>query len=168
MAASESTMMRQQQNILLGDLGENGGGSSGIDSLLPPRVVVGPDAGGLRRVIEYRFDDEGNKVKVVTTTRTCSLARARLSRSAVERRSWAKFGDAVKGDDAGSRLTMVSTEEVLLERPRARGSSSSVLTVSPPMRFFRPKICSALIDLSVNHKRILVASFMDMLCVHEL
>ena len=136
----------------MGELEEDNGGD--LDFLLPPRVVVGPDENGLKKVIEYRFDDEGNKVKVVTTTRTCSLARARLSRSAVERRSWAKFGDAVKGDDAGSRLTMVSTEEVLLERPRARGSSSSVLTVSPPMRFFRPKICSALIDLSVNHKRV--------------
>jgi translation initiation factor 3 subunit G len=97
--------------------------------LLPPRVVLGPDAGGLRTVIEYRLDDDGNKVKVTTTSRTRSLARARLSRSAVERRSWTKFGDAVKGDDGGSRFTMVSTEEVLLERPRAPGSGrgSSVL-----------------------------------------
>jgi len=85
-------------------------------------------------VIEYRLDDGGNKVKVTTTTRTRSLAHARLSRSAVERRSWAKFGDAVKGDDDGSRLTMVSTEEVLLERPRAPGSGSSV----PPHAFPPP------------------------------
>jgi len=145
MAAAVATQQRKYQWGELAD--DDGAGDLGL--LLPPRVVVGPDAGGLRRVSEYRVDDEGNKVKVVTTTRTCSLARARLSRSAVERRSWAKFGDAVKGDDAGSRLTMVSTEEVLLERPRARGSSSSVLTVSPPMRFFRPR---SVLHLSVNHK----------------
>ncbi|XP_066347028.1 eukaryotic translation initiation factor 3 subunit G-like [Miscanthus floridulus] len=120
MAAAVAT--KQQRKYQWGELADDDGASDlGLLLLLPPRVVVGPDAGGLRKVIEYRFDDEGNKVKVVTTTRTCSLARARLSRSAVERRSWAKFGDAVKGDDAGSRLTMVSTEEVLLERPRARG-----------------------------------------------
>jgi len=129
MAAVVATQ-QQQRKYQWGELADDDGASDlGLVLLLPPRVVVGPDAGGLRTVIEYRFDDEGNKVKVVTTTRTCSLlARARLSRSAVERRSWAKFGDAVKGDDAGSRLTMVSTEEVLLERPRARGSSVSVLT----------------------------------------
>jgi translation initiation factor 3 subunit G len=126
MAAAVATQQRKYQ---WGELADDDGASDLGLLLLPPRVVVEPDAGGLRRVIEYRFDGEGNKVKVVTTTRTCSLlARARLSRSAVERRSWAKFGDAIKGDDAGSRLTMVSTEEVLLERPRARGSSSSVLT----------------------------------------
>ncbi|RLM66390.1 hypothetical protein C2845_PM16G17200 [Panicum miliaceum] len=100
--------------------------------LLPPRAVLGPDAGGLRTVIEYRLDDDGNKVKVkvTTTSRTRSLARARLSRSAVERRSWTKFGDAVKGDDGGSRLTMVSTEEVLLERPRAPGKQTEEPTTS--------------------------------------
>lgn len=74
MAAAESTMMRQQQNIPLGDLAENGGG---IDSLLPPRVVVGPDENGIRKVIRYCVDDEGNKFEVVTTiTPVGKLARA--------------------------------------------------------------------------------------------
>jgi len=55
-------------------------------------------------------------------TRTRSLVHARLSKSAVERCSWAKFGDAVNGDDHGSRLTMVSTEEVLLQRHEPQGN----------------------------------------------
>ncbi|CAN6179427.1 unnamed protein product, partial [Urochloa humidicola] len=71
-------------------------------------------------VIEYRFDDEGNKVKVTTTTCTRSLARTRLSRSAVERHAWTK----------GSRLTMVSTEEVLLERPLAPGKQAEEPSIS--------------------------------------
>jgi len=113
---------QQPPKFRWGELEDDDGGNLG--PLLPPRVVLGPDAGGLRTVIEYRLDDGGNKVKVTTTTRTRSLAHARLSRSAVERRSWAKFGDAVKGGDDGSRLTMVSTEEVLLERPRAPGKQT--------------------------------------------
>ncbi|KAH0678158.1 hypothetical protein KY284_019243 [Solanum tuberosum] len=36
------------------------------------------------------------------------LAKARLSKRAIERRAWPKFGDAVQ-EDVGSRLTMVST-----------------------------------------------------------
>ncbi|OEL33910.1 hypothetical protein BAE44_0005072, partial [Dichanthelium oligosanthes] len=64
-------------------------------------------------------DDHKTSI-VTTTTRVHKLAKARLSRSAIERRQWPKFGDAVK-EDAGSRLTMVSTEEILLERPRAPG-----------------------------------------------
>ncbi|RLN03670.1 eukaryotic translation initiation factor 3 subunit G [Panicum miliaceum] len=110
-----------QQKIRWGELEEDDGGD--LDFLLPPRVVVGPDENGLKRVIEYRFDDDGNKVKVTTTTRVRKLAKARLSRSAIERRQWPKFGDAVK-EDAGSRLTMVSTEEILIERPRAPGSKA--------------------------------------------
>ncbi|KGN63960.1 eukaryotic translation initiation factor 3 subunit G [Cucumis sativus] len=92
-----------------------------LDFLLPPKKIIGPDENGVKKVIEYQFNEDGNKVKITTTTRTRKLANARLSKHAVERRSWAKFGDAVH-EDVGSRLTMVSTEEILLERPRAPGS----------------------------------------------
>jgi hypothetical protein len=48
-----------------------------------------------------------------------------------ERRSWHKFGDALR-EDIGSRLTMVSTEEILLERPRAPGSGE-IISPSLPL-----------------------------------
>ncbi|KAG2670070.1 hypothetical protein I3760_14G066800 [Carya illinoinensis] len=109
----------QQTKLRWGELEEDDG--EDLDFLLPPRQVIGPDENGIKKVIEYRFNDDGNKVKITTTTRTRKLANARLSKRAVERRSWPKFGDAVH-EDVGSRLTMVSTEEILLERPRAPGS----------------------------------------------
>ncbi|KAF8651873.1 hypothetical protein HU200_063121 [Digitaria exilis] len=128
MAAAVAT--QQQRKFQWSELADDDGDLGLL--LLPKRVVLGPDASGLRTVIEYRFedDDDGNEVKVTTTTRTRSLARARLSRSAVERRSWTRFGDAVKVGDDGSRLTMVSTEEVLLERPRAPGKQAEEPTTS--------------------------------------
>jgi len=104
-----------------GELEEDDG--EDLDFLLPPRQVIGPDDNGIKKVIEYKFDDDGNKVKITTTTRTRKLANARLSKRAVERRSWPKFGDAVH-EDVGSRLTMVSTEEILLERPKPLGNIS--------------------------------------------
>ncbi|KAG4155600.1 hypothetical protein ERO13_D03G121600v2 [Gossypium hirsutum] len=104
-----------------GELDEDDG--EDLDFLLPPKQVIGPDENGIKKVIEYKFNDEGNKVKITTTTRVRKLANARLSKQAVERRSWPKFGDAVR-EDVGSRLTMVSTEEILLERPRAPGSKA--------------------------------------------
>lgn len=109
----------QQTKLRWGELEEDDG--EDLDFLLPPRQVIGPDENGIKKVVEYKFNDEGNKVKITTTTRTRKLANARLSKRAVERRSWPKFGDAVH-EDVGSRLTMVSTEEILLERPRAPGS----------------------------------------------
>ncbi|CAI9278646.1 unnamed protein product [Lactuca saligna] len=36
----------------------------------------------------------------------------------MERRSWPKFGDVVQ-EDIGAKVTMVSTEEIIFERPRA-------------------------------------------------
>ncbi|KAJ6983051.1 hypothetical protein NC653_026003 [Populus alba x Populus x berolinensis] len=99
-----------------GELDEEDG--EDLDFLLPPKQVIGPDENGIKKVIEYKFNDDGNKVKITTTTRVRKLAKARLSKRAVERRNWSKFGDAIH-EDVGSRLTMVSTEEILLERPRA-------------------------------------------------
>ncbi|KAJ4830385.1 hypothetical protein Tsubulata_048930 [Turnera subulata] len=110
-----------------GELEEDDG--EDLDFLLPPRQVIGPDENGIKRVIEYKFNDEGNKIKITTTTRTRKLANARLSKSAIERRSWAKFGDAVH-EEVGSRLTMVSTEEILLERPRAPGTKAEETKVA--------------------------------------
>ncbi|KAA8534169.1 hypothetical protein F0562_031638 [Nyssa sinensis] len=110
-----------------GELDEDDG--EDLDFLLPPRQVFGPDENGIKKVIEYKFNDDGNKVKITTTTRVRKLAKARLSKRAVERRSWPKFGDAVH-EDVGSRLTMVSTEEILLERPRAPGSKQEETKVA--------------------------------------
>ncbi|KAJ6902173.1 eukaryotic translation initiation factor 3 subunit G-like [Populus alba x Populus x berolinensis] len=104
-----------------GELEEDDG--EDLDFLLPPKQVTGPDDNGIKKVIEYKFNDDGNKIKITTTTRVRKLAKARLSKRAVERRNWPKFGDAVH-EDVGSRLTMVSTEEILLERPRAPGTKA--------------------------------------------
>ncbi|KDP20089.1 hypothetical protein JCGZ_05858 [Jatropha curcas] len=115
----DKSALEQNKPLRWGELDEEDG--EDLDFLLPPKQVIGPDENGIKKVIEYRFNDDGNKVKLTTTTRVRKLAKARLSKSAVERRNWAKFGDAVH-EDVGSRLTMVSTEEILLERPRAPGT----------------------------------------------
>ncbi|XP_042002339.1 eukaryotic translation initiation factor 3 subunit G-like [Salvia splendens] len=116
-------MVREEQpnKLRWGELDEDD--SEDLDFLLPPKQVIGPDESGIKKVIEYKFKDDGNKVKITTTTRIRKLANARLSKRAIERRSWPKFGDAVH-EDVGSRLTMVSTEEILLERPRAPGTKA--------------------------------------------
>ncbi|KAJ0263800.1 Eukaryotic translation initiation factor 3 subunit G [Hirschfeldia incana] len=98
-----------------------------LDFLLPPKQVIGPDENGLKTVIEYKFNDEGNKVKITTKSRVRKLASARLNKRAMERRSWPKFGDAAN-EEAGSNLTMVSTEEIVLERPRAPGAKAEEST----------------------------------------
>nr|KAJ0195340.1 hypothetical protein LSAT_V11C700380640 [Lactuca sativa] len=80
--------------------------------------LFGPEEHGLKKFIEYKLNDEGNRVKITTTTCVRKLTNARLSKRAMERRSWPKFGDVVQ-EDVGVILTMVSTEEIIFERPRA-------------------------------------------------
>ena len=92
-----------------------------LDYLLPPPQVIGTDDDGIKKVVEYKLDGHGNKVRVTTTTRVRKLATARLSARAVERRSWASFG-AAAAEDLSRRLTMVSTEDIVLERRNAPGS----------------------------------------------
>lgn len=87
-----------------------------FDILLPPKQVIGPDQNGVKRVIEYKLNDEGQKGQNHDHS-PCSVNRA-LNKHAVERRSWLKFGDA------DSCLTMRSTEDVIFERIRAPGNSS--------------------------------------------
>nr|AZR37765.1 translation initiation factor [Senecio scandens var. incisus] len=115
-------MVADPQKPRWGELEEEDDGSD-YDFLLPPKQVVGPDEHGIKKVIEYKFNDEGNRVKITTTTRVRKLANARLSKRAIERRSWLKFGDAVH-EDVGARLTMVSTEEIIFERPRPPGTKA--------------------------------------------
>ncbi|WOG93962.1 hypothetical protein DCAR_0313252 [Daucus carota subsp. sativus] len=115
----DSAPNHQPGKLRWGELDEDDG--EDLDFLLPPKQVIGPDENGIKKVIEYKFNDDGNKIKITTTTRVRKLAKARLSKRAVERRSWPKFGDAVR-EDVGARLTMVSTEEISLERPRPPGS----------------------------------------------
>ncbi|CAK9134826.1 unnamed protein product [Ilex paraguariensis] len=119
-SAPNSNTQKPPSKLRWGELEEEDEGED-FNFLLPPKQVIGPNENGIKRVIEYKFNDEGNKVKITTTTRVRKLAKARLSKRALERRSWPKFGDAVH-EDVGSRLTMVSTEEILIERPRAPGS----------------------------------------------
>ncbi|OMO59730.1 hypothetical protein COLO4_34086 [Corchorus olitorius] len=95
-----------------------------LSSLLPPREIIGPDENGIKKVIEYKFNEAGQKVKVTSTYRVTKTVTKEYKR-VVERRSWAKFGDAVD-EDVGSRLTVVSTEDVHLERPRVAGEEEEL------------------------------------------
>lgn len=114
-----ATLINQPTRLRWGELEEEDDGND-LDFLLPPRQVIGPDENGIKKVIEYKFDEDNNRVKITTVTRTRKLASARVSKRAVERREWSKFGDAVN-EDVGSRLTAVSTEEIVLERPKPIG-----------------------------------------------
>lgn len=72
-------MMQRTNNFQWGDIGED----DDLDILLPPREVIGPDENGVKKVIEYRLNEEEKIIKVTTTTR---VEKRLLSQRAAERR----------------------------------------------------------------------------------
>ncbi|GJP34908.1 hypothetical protein CLOM_g19388 [Closterium sp. NIES-68] len=87
----------------------------GLDSVLPPSQVIGPDEKGIKIVIEWRLNDEGQRVKVTKKIRVKKQLK-KLKPEVIRRRGLKKFGDAI-GQVGSDLFTMVSTEEIFLERP---------------------------------------------------
>ena len=104
---------------------------------LPPREVIGPDENGIKKVIEYKFK-AGNIVKVTSTFLVRKVV-TKMSKGAIDRRSWAKFGDAVN-DKVGSELTSVSSEEIFLERPRVQGWNFFLFLLLFSIAFYNLKV----------------------------
>lgn len=92
----------------------------GIDGVLPPVQVIGPDEKGIKLIIEWRKNDDGSRVKVTKTIRVKKQVK-KLSPAVLRRRQLKKFGDAL-GQNASENLTVVSTEEIFLERTRPAGA----------------------------------------------
>ncbi|XP_010438145.1 PREDICTED: eukaryotic translation initiation factor 3 subunit G-like [Camelina sativa] len=137
MIITKERMMEKTNKVRWGEMEED---DEKLDFLLPPKQVIGPDKNGIKKVIKYFFTEDNKMAKVMTTirvrkviVRTCVRMGARSKRIA-ERRTWAKFGDAVHDDDdtGGSRLTTVSTEEILLERPKALSGTKAEETKASP------------------------------------
>ncbi|KAJ7548588.1 hypothetical protein O6H91_07G018200 [Diphasiastrum complanatum] len=95
----------------------------GLEDVLPPTQVIGPDEKGIKIVIEWRKNDDGVKIKVTKTVRVKKQVK-KLSPAVLRRRQLKKFGDAV-GQNSSDNLTVVSTEEIFLERARPAGQTGS-------------------------------------------
>ncbi|KAG2788395.1 hypothetical protein JG687_00009405 [Phytophthora cactorum] len=87
------------------------------DDLLPQRVESEPDSNGVRQIVEWKVNEAGDKVKVTKKVKKVTEVE-RISKRALERKKWAKFGDALDDGD-GSNVTYMSYEEVTLEDPNA-------------------------------------------------
>mmetsp|Transcript_31362 Transcript_31362/g.43514 ORF Transcript_31362/g.43514 Transcript_31362/m.43514 type:complete len:286 (+) Transcript_31362:116-973(+) len=95
----------------------------------PDVQVFGPDAKGIKTVIEHKVREDGVKVKVTQKIRV-SKQRKKVSKCVAERRKWPKFGLA-KGDRANENISAVSVEQVFLEKPNLTGQKEKKDTGDP-------------------------------------
>eukprot|EP01137_Pigoraptor_chileana_P006859 Opistho-2@51699 len=80
---------------------------------LPPPQVIGPDKNGIKKVIEYKLNDAGKRIKITKTFRL-ETRSAKHSTAVIERKKWKKFG-ASEGLKAGPDPASTSIgEEVFL------------------------------------------------------
>ena len=87
---------------------------------LPPPQIYGPDEKGIKTTVEYRYNEDGQKVKITKKTRVLKKKKV-ISKDTMARKQWEKFGDA-KGIAPGTdNLTAVSTDEIYVERPKKLG-----------------------------------------------
>lgn len=85
-------MTQQPSKLRWGEL-EDEDGEEDLAFLLPPKQVIGPYKNGIKKVIEYKIKKDGTKVKVKITT-NIQVRKIVVNKRVVDRRSWAKFGDA--------------------------------------------------------------------------
>lgn len=82
--------------------------------------VIGPDEKGIKIVIEWRVNEMGQRIKTTKKIRVRKQLK-KLKPEVIRRRGLSKFGDA-KGQLGSENFTMVSTEEIFLERPNMPGA----------------------------------------------
>lgn len=91
-------------------------GDEDDDDYLPPRQESGVDAKGIKTVVEWAFNESGQKTKTTTKVRVFS-EQQRTSRAAAEREKWSLFGAAAEVAD-NQNYTLTSQEEVMMETPQ--------------------------------------------------
>jgi translation initiation factor 3 subunit G len=89
----------------------------GDTDILPPRTESEPDANGVRTIVEWKYNDKDQKVKVTKKVKKVTEV-TKISKQALERKKWAKFGAALEDGD-NANVTYKSYEEVSLEDPNA-------------------------------------------------
>ncbi|KAJ1933176.1 translation initiation factor eIF3 subunit g, partial [Linderina macrospora] len=82
-----------------------------IDDQVLPAAEVISDVDGIKTVVEYRFNEDGKKVKVTRRIKT-KVIEEHVNRAVASRKKWAKFG-AEQGSAPGPNISTTNVGEVV-------------------------------------------------------
>ncbi|EDX12233.1 eukaryotic translation initiation factor 3 subunit G-2 [Drosophila simulans] len=80
-----------------------------VDGLPPSNEYI---KGDYKYVTEYKFNDDGKKVKVV---RTFKIEKQIVPKAVARRRNWVKFGDSRSDKPGPNSQTTMASEEILMQ-----------------------------------------------------
>jgi len=113
-----------------GDSAELDDDTDEFEVQLPASQVIGPDAQGVKTVIDYRQKEDGSKVRTTKKLRVMTTTK-KVTKEMLERKNWVKFGDAQRYKPGDESMTAVSIEEIFIERVRAQPKTEAEKAADP-------------------------------------
>lgn len=108
-----------------------------VDGLPPRKEYV---EGDYRHVTEYKYNDDGKKIKVV---RSFKIEKQIVSKAVARRLNWVKFGDSKQDNPGPNSYTTKAADEILMN---FMGSKDFEQTQDPPLESGKPmakcRICN--------------------------
>lgn len=87
---------------------------------IPPTHKSRVDSQGIAIITSYRQNPSNKAQLIKTVTKVkVSTEKVREAKAVGERRLWSKFGQAARDEKAGTKTTVQSKDEILMEDPNA-------------------------------------------------
>lgn len=115
-AEPQTTSKKEVDEISLADSDDMGVDDDAAFALPPTKIEIDPST-GIKTVTEYRVKEDGSKVRSIKRVKVHKVSKT-VTKEMLERKNWARFGDAARYKTGDESMTAVSLEEIFLERAR--------------------------------------------------
>ena len=120
-AEPQTTSKKEDDEISLADSDDMGVDDDAAFALPPTKIEIDPST-GIKTVTEYRVKEDGSKVRSIKRVKVHKVSKT-VTKEMLERKNWARFGDAARYKTGDESMTAVSLEEIFLERARLQPKS---------------------------------------------
>ncbi|PVD22542.1 hypothetical protein C0Q70_18358 [Pomacea canaliculata] len=83
-----------------------------LTGVLPPNTEDYDEKKGLKKITEYKYNDEG---KIVKTVKTYRIETIKVSKSIAHRKTWKKFGAAERDPPGPNPANTIISEEIFMQ-----------------------------------------------------
>lgn len=112
---------KEDDEISLADSDDMGVDDDAAFALPPTKIEIDPNT-GIKTVTEYRVKEDGSRVRSIKRVKVHKVTKT-VTKEMLERKNWARFGDAARYKPGDESMTAVSLEEIFLERARLQPKS---------------------------------------------